>query len=251
LYDFARETGTRLVPKGSSVKPVWAPDGSRLAFSGTENGVQFALWVAPATGAGESRALVSAPVNQNFAWDWSKDGHWLLYSAVNPKTKQDLWLLPMQGPVQGDGKPEPFLVTDATETDGAFSPDGRYVAYVSDESGKFEVYVRSFPASAGGKWMLSSGGGFQPRWRRDGKELLYFTADGRLMSAEIAPGSAFHASAPKFLFEAPIYGGGATTGNHYWDVTPDGQRFLINSYSGGSAAASITVVLNWQAELKK
>jgi len=111
--------------------------------------------------------------------------------------------------------------------------------------------VRGFPAAAGGKWVVSSGGGYQPRWRRDGKELFYFTEEGRLMSVEVAPGAAFHASAPKFLFQAPIFGGGATTGNHYWDVSPDGQRFLINSYGGGSAAASITVVLNWQAELKK
>jgi dipeptidyl aminopeptidase/acylaminoacyl peptidase len=170
---------------------------------------------------------------------------------VDPKTKEDLWVLPMQGPLQSNAKPEPFLVTDATETDGAFSPDGRYVAYVSDESGKFEVYVRSFPAAGGAKWVVSSGGGYQPRWRRDGKELLYFTAEGRLMSVDVTPGSTFHASVPKFLFQVPIYGGGATTSNHYWDIAPDGQRFLINTYGRDATAASMTVVLNWQAELKK
>ena len=185
--------------------------------------------------------------NSQYSWDWSKDRRWLLYSIVDPKTKEDLWVLPMQG----NGPPEPFLITDATETDGAFSPDGRFVAYVSDESGKFEVYVRSFPAAGGAKWVVSSGGGYQPRWWRDGRELFYFTAEGRLMSVDITHGRAFHASAPKFLFQAPIFGGGATTSNHYWDVAPSGQRFLINSYARDSAAAFITVVLNWQAELKK
>lgn len=247
LYEFARATSTRLTANGSSVKPVWAPDGNRLVFARNTDGRHFSLSETPATGGGEEKTLSPQSENSQFPWDWSKDGHWLLYSIVDPKTKEDLWALPMQG----EGKPEPFLVTDATETDGVFSPDGRFVAYVSDESGRFEVYVRGFPAAAGGKWVVSSGGGYQPRWRRDGKELFYFTEEGRLMSVEVAAGAAFHASAPKFLFQAPIFGGGATTGNHYWDVSADGQRFLINSYGSGSAAASITVVLNWQAELKK
>jgi len=251
LYEFARATSTRLVPQGSSVKPVWAPDGNRLVFSTAADTRSFALYEIPVSGSGKETALLPKSESANYAWDWSKDGRWLLYSVVDPKTKEDLWVLPMQGPLQSNAKPEPFLVTDATETDGAFSPDGRYVAYVSDESGKFEVYVRSFPAAGGAKWVVSSGGGYQPRWRRDGKELLYFTAEGRMMSVDVTPGSTFHASVPKFLFQVPIYGGGATTSNHYWDIAPDGQRFLINTYGRDSAAASMTVVLNWQAELKK
>ena len=105
------------------------------------------------------------------------------------------------------------------------SPDGRFVAYVSNESGTFEVYVRSFRANTGGKWRVTQTGGYQPRWGRDGKELFFFTADGRLMSA--------------------IFGGGAALTNHYWDVSADGQRFLINTASPSTASSMLTVVLNW------
>lgn len=251
VYEFARGTRTRPVLRGSSVKPIWAPDGS-LAYSTAAADHNFALFEIPAAG-GEAKTL-SKSENAQYAWDWSRDGHWLLYSVVDPKTKEDLWVLPIQSATlfdakAGDAKAEPFLVTDATETDAEFSPDSHYITYVSDESGKFEVYVRRFPA--GDKWAVSSGGGYQPRWSRDGKELFYFASEGRMMSVDVTLGASFHASAPKFLFQAPIYGGGATTSNHYWDVAPDGQRFLINGYGRDSAGASMTIVLNWQAELKK
>jgi Tol biopolymer transport system component len=138
--------------------------------------------------------------------------------------------------MQGEHKPQPFLVTDYTETDAAFSPDGRLVAYVSDESGKFELYVRSFPATEGGKWTVSSGGGYQPRRRHDGRELFYFEGDGRLMSVDVTPGATFKSGTP---------------GNHYWDMAPDGQRFLINTVDSETTSTAINVVLNWLAELKK
>ena len=175
------------------------------------------------------------------------DGRWLLYGNVDPRTKEDLWLVALDG----EPKPERVLVTDYVETDGVFSPDGRFIAYVSDESGRFEVYVRSFPVSGGGKWMVSNGGGYQPRWRRDGRELFYFSSDGRLMSVDIEPAAAFRAAAPRILFQARIFGGGASTNNHYWDVAPDGQRFLINTVSAESDSASLTVVLNWQAAVNR
>ena len=123
------------------------------------------------------------------------------------------------------------------------------MAYVSDESGKNEVYVTTFPDPSRGKWSVSSGGGYQPRWRRDGKELLYFTADGNLMSVEVTLSPTFKLGASKILFQAPILGA-ATTRRTRWDLTPDGQRFLINS-TVGESASPITVVLNWQAGFKK
>lgn len=115
----------------------------------------------------------------------------------------------------GPRTPEPFLVTDNKETGGAFSPDGRFVAYVSDESGTNNVYVRSFPISGGRKWQVSTAGGYQPRWRGDGKELF------------------------------------ASVNNWSWDVTPDGQRFLINTVGGGAQESALTVVLNWQSGLPR
>jgi serine/threonine-protein kinase len=128
-----------------------------------------------------------------------------------------------------------------------FSPDGRFVAYISNESGGFELWVRSFPVTVGGKWRISNGGGYQPRWRRDGSELFFFTADGRLMSTEITLAPAFRAGTTQMLFRAPIFGGGASTTNHYWDVSPDGQRFLINTTSANDESSALTVVLNWQS----
>jgi eukaryotic-like serine/threonine-protein kinase len=246
IHEFATETSTRLASPGfAAVKPVWSPESKDVAFFGLRAAGAPGLFEESWNGAGKEQPLFSKPEGVIWPWDWSRDGHWLLISVVDPKTKEDLWVLPMQG----EHKPEPFLVTDYTETAGAFSPDGRFIAYVSDESGKFEVYVRSFPAASGGKWAISSGGGYQPRWRPDGKELFYFAAEGKLMSVDVTPGTAFKAGAPKFLFQAPIFGGGASTENRYWDVNPDGKRFLINVAGGGSAP--VTVVLNWQAGLKK
>jgi len=245
IHEFATETSTHLAAGIAAVKPVWSPDSKDVAFFGYRATGVSGLFEKPSSGAGEEQPLRLKQDGVAWPWDWSRDGHWLLFSIVDPKTKEDLWVLPMQG----EHKPEPFLVTDYTETEGAFSPDGRFIAYVSDESGKVEVYVRSFPAASGGKWAISSGGGYQPRWRPDGKELFYFAAEGKLMSVDVTPGTAFKAGAPKVLFQAPIFGGGASTENRYWDVNPDGKRFLINVAGGGSAP--VTVVLNWQAGLKK
>jgi hypothetical protein len=121
------------------------------------------------------------------------------------------------------------------------------VTYVSNENGGFEVYVRSFPGPGGGKWQISQGGGYQPRWRRDGKELFFFTGDGRLMSTDVTLGATFQKTVPRTLFRAPIFSGGATVTNHYWDVSPDGQRFLINTASIDDPSSVLTVVLNWHS----
>ena len=140
-------------------------------------------------------------------------------------------------------------MTDNKETDGTFSPDGQAVAYVSDESGTGNVYVRSFPSSGGRKWPVSIGGGYQPRWRRDGKELFYISPRGELMSVAITPGLASPPGRPTPLFQTAIYGGGPSINNWYWDVTSDGQRFLINTVAPGNEPSTLNVVLNWQSGL--
>jgi Tol biopolymer transport system component len=227
----------------AAIKPVWSPDGKEIIVATNGGPASSNLFRMPSDGSSPGQLLLKG---DSFAVprDISPDGKWLLFMHVERKTtKEDLWLLSL---LPGEHKPEPFLVTDYIETDGMFAPDGRFVAYVSNESGGFEVYVRSFPVSAaGGKWRISNGGGYQPRWRRDGKELLFFTADGRLMSADVTLAPAFHADVPRTLFRAQIFGGGATTTNHYWDVSPDGQRFLINTTSANDASSMLTVVLNW------
>jgi Tol biopolymer transport system component len=227
------------------VKPVWGADGKEI-FVATGDRTSSRVVRLPSDGSGPAQTLLEGD-NVTFSWprDVSADGKWLLVVQVRPRTtKEDLWLLSL---LPGEHKPEPYLVTDYIETDGMFSPDGRFVAYVSNESGRFELYVRSLPVSAGGKWRISTGGGYQPRWRRDGKELFFFTADGLLMSTDVTLVPTFRASTPRALFLAPIFGGGATTTNQYWDLTPDGQRFLINTTSANDRSSVLTVVLNWQS----
>jgi hypothetical protein len=149
----------------------------------------------------------------------------------------------------------PYLQTEFNVIQARFSPDSRWVAYTSDESGKREVYVSPFPAAPGVKWRVSEGGGDQPRWRpRDSKELFYISPDHKVMSVEISTASgAVQRGSPKALFTVPIFGGPTLITTRY-DVTADGQKFLINSVpteTASAASSPITVVLNWQAGLKK
>ena len=157
---------------------------------------------------------------------------------------RDLAVLPIEG--GKPGTPQPYLHGEGSETGGQFSPDGNHVAYVLSAGARSEIYVSTFPDPTANKWPISAGGGYQPRWRRDGKELFYLTADSKLMSVEVKPGPSF--GVPKELFPVPIFGGGTTINQTRWDVSPDGQRFLFNTVSG-DASAPLTVVLNWQAGL--
>jgi len=239
--EFARGVSNRITPPDVSVRPVWSPDGNRLVFESASN-----ISLKAASNAGKEEVLFKFE-RPTDPLDWSRDGRWLLYQETDPKTKHDLWALPME-PGKPAGKPVPFLQTASDEREGKFSPDGRFVVYVSDDSGKYEVYVASFPAPSL-RVPISSGGGYQPRWRRDGKELLYFTADGKLMSVDVTLSGAFKAGVPKVLFQAPIYGGGNSP-QHRWDMTAGGQRFLIDIV-GGDVSAPLTLVENWTALLRK
>ena len=173
--------------------------------------------------------------------DWSPDGRFLLYAENNPSTSFDLFVLPLAG----DRKPEPLIQTPFTEQQAKFSPDGRWIAYVSDESGRTEVWVQSFPVS-GSKWQISTTTGVQPMWRGDGKELFFHTLYGEVMAVPITTSKegAFEAGVPQRLFRAnPAilrYSRGG------WNVTPDGQRFLIANVAGVSNVQPITVVVNWE-----
>jgi Tol biopolymer transport system component len=186
----------------------------------------------------------------------SRDGHFLLYTVADPKTKGDIWILPLDG----DRKGRPLLCTEHDEIEGRFSQDMRWIAYVSDESGNHEVYVRGFSqdsgsasAEAGAGWMVSQGGGRGPRWRRDGKELYYIAPDGNVMAVEIIAGTAFRAGTPKRLFQAPsnrsIYA--YAPAFYTWDVAADGKRFLMPAPVTESAPMPFNVFLNWTALLDK
>jgi len=212
----------------------------------------FDLYRKASTGAGEEQVLLASSDTKN-PQDWSPDGRFLLYTPVQ-KGNRDLWLLPLKADGTAAGPPTPYLSTPFEKRSAKFSPDGHWIAYASYESGKFEVYVRPFPlpAGGGGKWQISTGGGLQPLWRRDGKELLYFSPDSKLMSVEVSTSPSFKAANPKPLFAALLSAGsGAGSQTHTWGIAPDGQRFLLNVEAENTASAPMTVVLNWQAGLKK
>jgi len=254
VHDFARSTSMRFTfDRADDFMAVWSPDGSHLAWSTKRDG-QYNLYRKGSNGAGLDQALFKSSDNK-VPDDYSPDGRFLLY-GVEAAGGFELWLLPLTG---DDKKPKPYLQQDGFNvTQARFSPDGRFVAYTSNASGRPEVYVQPFPEPASGKWMVSREGGIQPRWRRDGRELFYISADSKVMAVPVSTVPNFTPSAPIALFAVPIFGGGTTTrSDTRYDVTSDGQKFLINAVLPGTTAARpvppapITVVLNWTAGLKR
>ncbi len=249
LIDLARSTQIRLTTDpASDTNPAWSSDGSRIAFVSTRGGMT-SIYQKSSSGAGAEEALVTSK-ELKISPDWSPDGRFILYAQLNPKTNVDLFLLPLSG----ERKPEPFLQTNFIEAQGRFSPDGRWVAYISNETGQFEVYVQSFPA-AGGKVLVSTGGGAQPQWRGDGKELYYYAPDRKLMAVEVSgEGSTFNVGFARPLFEIRVGGAGIDRGFPglgYYTAARDGKRFLVAGSPEIPERQQITVVLNWTADLKK
>ena len=247
LLDVGRNTSTRLTyEQVRATFPVWSADGSTVFFDSIR-GSEVNLYLKLASGAGDERLLLKSDPGYKYATSSSRDGRFLLYTAENPQTKTDLWVLPLQG----DRKPTPLLRTEFNERSGQFSPDGHWIAYTSDESGSDEIYVREFSSGsaqgsgdAAGKWLISKGGGTDPRWRGDGRELFYVASDGKLMSVDIDTKPVFAAGTSRPLFQLPPGVSGV-------DVTADGSRFLIGVPVAQSASVPFTVVLNWATTLKK
>ena len=221
--------------------PIWSPDGNDVVFISIRGGQSY-LHRKRASGTGDEESLWQSdrPI---YPYDWSRDGRFILFLTGGQQTRADLWVLPL-----GERKPFPILNSQFSEMDGTFSPDGRWIAYVSDETGTEQVYVRSFPAT-GGKWPISAAGGIQPCWRRDGRELFFESLDGKLMAVEVKAGAAgFEAGAPKLLFEMPAL---FADSRLRYDAGSGGQRFLLLTSVEESAATPLTVVMNWTAELSK
>jgi hypothetical protein len=220
--------------RGNQYSPIWSPDGQTLAYSDDHAGVDT-ISTKPLGGRGEERTLLPPGPGSIYAQSWSPDGGTILYRGEDLRDGFEVEALPLP-----NGKPFKFLSGPADESQAQFSPDGLWVAYTSTESGRPEVYVQPFPAT-GAKWQVSTGGGDQPRWRRDGKEMFYLAPDRKLMLVPIAVPGAFDAAAPRPLFETMIPFGDLGISQAY-DVSPDGQRFVIAGFDPLSPPSPITVV---------
>ncbi len=248
VYDVARGARTRFTFDAANLElaPVWSPDGQRIVFGSTRQGVTD-LYVKSVLGTGaEELVLATGEAEQPISW--SPDGRFLSFMRTGTEAAvygipptADVWVLPLFG----DRTPVAFLQTRFAEGHGRFSPDGRWMAYMSTETGRAEVYVAPFPGP-GAKVPISTAGGTQPRWRRDGTEIFY-VAGNRLMAASVnGQGATFEVGAARPLFEIrPRSGFGS-----FYDVSADGQRFLVNTIVE-STSTPITLVVNWPALLKK
>jgi Tol biopolymer transport system component len=241
LYDLARETWSRFTLEGNNGFPVWTPDGRRMTFVSDRAGVDNIYWK-PLDGSAPEERLATSE-RPNYPFSWSRDGT-LVYVEAHPLTLQNLWVLHADRKT----KPGPFLETPFGEGAPALSPDGRWVAYVSNESGRNEVHVRPFPGP-GERTTISTDGGNEPVWAANGRELFYRNGDA-MMAVDISTSSGLQAGRPKRLFEKHYEPTLALWPNY--SVSPDGQRFLmVKTIEQGEAPPQINVVLNWHEELKR
>jgi len=238
-YDLEHESAKRITFNPAiDALAVWSPDEKQLVFASSRERL-FDLYTKTADGSQEEK-LIEHDQADDYPNDWSRDGKYILYLRGN-----DMWFRQYPG-----GKGQEYLKVPGVVKNGQFSPDGRWIAYASNETGKWEVYVTSFPERRG-KWQVSLGGGEQPRWRGDGKELYYLAPDGKMMAAPVKGESTFDAGAPVTLFQANPHELIATSDQVVYDVSKNGQRFLINTRMEQAQTQPMSLVVNWDAELKR
>jgi len=240
-YELDRDRAKRFsFGPGLTLAPIWSPDSSLLVYAANRQLVTQVLYMKNADGTQDEKRLLQDDKGGTAPNDWSRDGKYILYS-----TGSELWLVTVP-----ELKSSLFLKGPSVLRNGQFSPDGKWVAYASNETGKWEIFVTSFP-DAHGKWQVSMGGGEQPRWRGDGKELFYLSSDGKVMAAPVVTGAKFDAGTPVVLFQAtprqPVVSGDLFV----YDVSRDGERFLINTQLKQQQTEPMTVVLHWTAKLNK
>jgi eukaryotic-like serine/threonine-protein kinase len=247
LYNMQRGGETRFtsVPRPVNA-PVWSPDGKWIVFGSGKS-----LYVKDTDGGSKEELLLQTEMGKTPS-DWSRDGRFLIYTEIDPKGQGDIWFLPGPLDKSSGGKPVKFQSTEADESQGQLSPDGRWLAYVSNESGQSEVYVRPFPAGPG-RWKVSAGRGYfsrEPRWRRDGKELFFLetpSINNRLIAVPVhaAPGGMFQVGAPEVLFEFRAGGIVPTFNTFLYSPSADGQRFLVD-LQPADATPILNVISNWE-----
>jgi Tol biopolymer transport system component len=247
LYDFARAALSRITDTGDDHFPIWTPDGKRVTYI-SRKGIEgegyshsYEMYWKAADGSGPEEKLTPGPqgLGAQDQLSWSPDGKILAFT-----NRGGIWILPLSG----DRKARQLLESKFNESMPAFSPDGRWLAYVSDESGRPEVYVQPFPGP-GAKYLISNGGGTEPVWARNGRELFY-RSDDRMMAVSVSAQLSFTGASPKLLFAGAFV---RTPGYSNYDVSPDGQHFLMlkESEQAQAAPTQINVVLNWFEELKR
>jgi Tol biopolymer transport system component len=242
VLELARGALNKVAFEGSNHIPVWTPDGRHLVFSSDREG-PFNLFWKPADGSGAAERLSTSDWHQDPS-SWSPDGKVLAFAQDHPATSWDIWLLH----VNGERREEPFLCSSFDEYHPMISPDGQWLAYQSDESGRFEVYVQPFPAG-GRKWLISTQGGTAPLWARDGTRLFYRDGD-KLLAVRVGAAPTFSAGRPQVLFEAPMRVSSGY-GTPDYDVTADGRRFFMIPLGSQQRRKHIHIVLNWFEELNQ
>jgi serine/threonine protein kinase/Tol biopolymer transport system component len=254
LIDLARGTSPRLTyDERQDFSPAWSPNGSRIVFAAQPRGAPPNLFQKTVRDGGAEELLVKAIFNSQ-PTDWSRDGGFVIYARRDPRTQYDLWVLSIS---PGAERQETlYFASPGNEHQAQFSPDGTRVAYTSDESGTNEVYVDTFPKPAT-REQISTGGGIQPRWRADGRELFYLSLDGRMMSVSVDSGPGFRPGIPAPLFPTRIFDPYSAEHSIYqrgvwnYDVARDGQRFLIATPDSGRPVPTTAVLLNWFARLPR
>jgi Tol biopolymer transport system component len=248
VHDLDRGRETRITQNSSSAAPFWSRQDDRIVFLLSAQNGASELYQRLSNGSGRDEPLLRGEIS---LWpsQWSRDGRYIVYFEIRSKNNRDIWVLP----TEGNRRPIPFLTTDADEYMGQLSPDSHWMAFTSDKSGRRDVYVRPFP-SGEGEWIISVAGGRAPRWRGDGNELFFVAEDGSMTAVPvkriIGAKPSFEAGTPVKLFDANLAHAGLDTAFEY-DVTFDGNRFLIDTGPRGAPAAQLTAVVNWEAGLGK
>jgi Tol biopolymer transport system component len=247
VYDIPHRTLTRLTFDEKSTAPLWSADGKRIVFKTSRGGAGSMILSKPADGSGAEETLVSGEVSLiQVPTSWSPDGRFLAYWTVGSNTGRDIFVVPLQG----ERQPRPFLQTKFDELQPKFSPNGQWIAYASNESGQFQVYVQPFPGP-GGKWQISTDGGSQPVWARSGRELFYLSSN-KIMSVNVTTQPSFSASIPRIVADIPPTLLLTALASSAYDVSPDGQRFLfVKANTENVPSEEVRVVLNWSEELKR